>query len=94
MLPLCCNCHNLYDSRDRDIDRASLLGRRAVRLGSAEAVTALVDFIVRELAGRPSRGTDEVGLAWPLDPPDDEIAAHIQTFIGIVRGRSARSSRT
>ncbi|WJL96830.1 LysR substrate-binding domain-containing protein [Microbacterium sp. ET2] len=34
-----------------------------------------------------------VGLAWPLDPPDDEIETHIQTFIGIVRGRSARSSR-
>lgn len=36
-----------------------------------------------------------VGLAWPVDDvDDDETGAHIQTFIGIVRGRSARSSRT
>lgn len=35
-----------------------------------------------------------VGLAWPVDCADDETGAHIQTFIGIVRGRSARSSRT
>ncbi len=35
-----------------------------------------------------------VGLAWPVDGADDETGAHIQTFIGIVRGRSARSSRT
>lgn len=35
-----------------------------------------------------------VGLAWPVDDVDDETGAHIQTFIGIVRGRSARSSRT
>ncbi|WP_322410965.1 LysR substrate-binding domain-containing protein [Microbacterium invictum] len=35
-----------------------------------------------------------IGLAWPQEAPDDEVAAHIQTFIGIVRGRSARSSRT
>jgi DNA-binding transcriptional LysR family regulator len=35
-----------------------------------------------------------VGLAWPVDGADDETGAHIQTFVGIVRGRSARSSRT
>lgn len=50
----------------------------------------------RDAAFRPlvDGPVSSVGLAWPLDAPDDEIAAHIQTFIGIVRGRSARSSRT
>ncbi|NYF16734.1 DNA-binding transcriptional LysR family regulator [Microbacterium sp. AK009] len=49
------------------------------------------DATFRPLIGGP---VSPVGLAWPLHPPDDEVAAHIQTFIGIVRGRSARSSRT
>lgn len=49
------------------------------------------DATFRPLSDGP---VSSVGLAWPIDPPDGEIEAHIQTFIGIVRGRSARSSRT
>jgi len=45
----------------------------------------------KDLAFRPVTGVAEspVGLAWPRDRDDPDI----QAFIGIVRGRTARSSR-
>jgi DNA-binding transcriptional LysR family regulator len=45
----------------------------------------------KDLVHRPVRGVAEsqVGLAWVIDNEDP----HIQTFIGIVRGRTERSSR-
>lgn len=49
----------------------------------------------RDVTFRPLRDgpTSSVGLAWLVDPPDEAAADLIQTFIGIVRGRSPRSSR-
>ena len=45
----------------------------------------------KDLVHRPVRGVAEsqIGLAWLIDNDDP----HIQTFIGIVRGRTERSSR-
>ena len=45
----------------------------------------------KDVAHRPVTGvpTTKVGLAWRVDRDDD----HIQSFIGIVRGRTANSSR-
>jgi DNA-binding transcriptional LysR family regulator len=45
----------------------------------------------KDVAQRPLRGLDPttVGLAWRIDDDDPRI----QTFIGIVRGRTANSSR-
>ena len=45
----------------------------------------------KDLVHRPVRGVAEsqVGLAWLIDNEDPRV----QTFIGIVRGRTERSSR-
>lgn len=45
------------------------------------------DVVHRPVADLP---TTKVGLAWPVDADDPRV----QTFIGIVRGRSERSSRS
>jgi hypothetical protein len=44
------------------------------------------DTVARRLTGAP---TTEIGLAWPIDSTDEII----EEFIGIVRGRTAASSR-
>jgi DNA-binding transcriptional LysR family regulator len=48
----------------------------------------------KDVEFRPVRGVDEspVGLAWLRAPEHDEDP-DIQAFIGIIRGRTARSSR-
>jgi DNA-binding transcriptional LysR family regulator len=45
---------------------------------------------------RPVTGVEEspVGLAWLRHPAGDQEDPEIQTFIGIIRGRTARSSRS
>jgi DNA-binding transcriptional LysR family regulator len=49
----------------------------------------------RDLVSRPVTDAPQtqVALAWLRDPGDD-LAATIEEFVGIVRGRTARSSRT
>ncbi|CCQ48274.1 lysR substrate binding domain protein [Pseudarthrobacter siccitolerans] len=44
------------------------------------------DTVARRLSGAP---TTEIGVAWPADSTDEVI----EEFIGIVRGRTAQSSR-
>lgn len=49
----------------------------------------------KDVEFRPVTGVEEspVGLAWLREPPGDRDDPDIQAFIGIVRGRTARSSR-
>jgi DNA-binding transcriptional LysR family regulator len=49
----------------------------------------------KDVAFRPVLGVEEspVGLAWLREPGDESDEADIQAFIGIVRGRTERSSR-
>lgn len=48
----------------------------------------------KDVVHRPVLAVEEspVGLAWPREPRESE--EDVQAFIGIVRGRSSRSSRT
>ncbi|MGY2875046.1 DNA-binding transcriptional LysR family regulator [Marmoricola sp. URHA0025 HA25] len=50
----------------------------------------------KDVAFRPVTGVEEspVGLAWLRDQPGDDDDPDIQAFIGIIRGRTPRSSRT
>jgi DNA-binding transcriptional LysR family regulator len=48
------------------------------------------DVTYRVLDGAPPA---PVALAWAVDAPDDEVAADVEDFVGIVRGRTANSSR-
>jgi DNA-binding transcriptional LysR family regulator len=50
----------------------------------------------KDVAHRPVTGVDEspVGLAWLRDPPDGHDDPDKQVFIGIIRGRTVRSSRS
>jgi DNA-binding transcriptional LysR family regulator len=50
----------------------------------------------KDVAFRPVTGVEEspVGLAWPKPRPGEPDDPDIQVFIGIIRGRSERSSRT
>lgn len=49
----------------------------------------------KDVAFRPVTGVEEspVGLAWQRHPSRDSDDPDIDTFIGIIRGRTARSSR-
>ena len=49
----------------------------------------------KDVEFRPVTGVEEspVGLAWLRDPPEDRNDPDIEVFIGIIRGRTARSSR-
>ena len=49
----------------------------------------------KDVAFRPVTGVEEspVGLAWPREPAGGADDPDIQAFIGIIRGRTARSSR-
>jgi DNA-binding transcriptional LysR family regulator len=49
----------------------------------------------KDVAFRPVTGVEEspVGLAWPRPAPGEPDDPDIQAFIGIIRGRTARSSR-
>jgi DNA-binding transcriptional LysR family regulator len=48
-----------------------------------------------DVAYRPVTGMEEspIGLAWPRRPPGNLDDPDVQAFIGIVRGRTPRSSR-
>ena len=50
----------------------------------------------KDVEFRPVTGVEEspIGLAWLRDPPDGGDDPDIQAFIGIIRGRTERSSRT
>jgi DNA-binding transcriptional LysR family regulator len=49
----------------------------------------------KDVAFRPVTGVEEspVGLAWPRESAGDNDDPDIQAFIGIIRGRTPRSSR-
>ncbi len=49
----------------------------------------------KDVAFRPVTGVEEspVGLAWPRRPPGEDDDPDIEVFIGIIRGRTPRSSR-
>jgi DNA-binding transcriptional LysR family regulator len=49
----------------------------------------------KDVAFRPVTGVEEspVGLAWPRRPAGEDDDPDIEVFIGIVRGRTPRSSR-
>jgi len=49
----------------------------------------------KDVEFRPVTGVAEspVGLAWLRDPPEEGDDPDIEVFIGIIRGRTARSSR-
>lgn len=49
------------------------------------------DVIARPVTDAPST---RIALVWSKDSPDEETAAEITEFIGIVRGRTANSSRS
>jgi hypothetical protein len=48
------------------------------------------DTVARKLTGAP---TTRIALAWPHATQPDEVDEVIEEFIGIVRGRTAQSSR-
>jgi DNA-binding transcriptional LysR family regulator len=48
------------------------------------------DTVARKLTGAP---TTQIALAWPQAAPQDDVDEVIEEFIGIVRGRTAQSSR-
>jgi DNA-binding transcriptional LysR family regulator len=72
--------------------------RQAVESVAADAGIVVVPMSLARLHHRkdvthvPVTGvpTTQVGLAWPQDADDDRI----ETFIGVVRGRTANSSRS
>lgn len=49
----------------------------------------------RDVVVRPIRdgAVTRIGLAWPVTGPTESADARIETFIGIVRGRTANSTR-
>jgi hypothetical protein len=71
--------------------------RQAVESVAAEAGIVILPMSVARLHHRkdvvavPVTGVDEtqVGLTWPVDSDDPRI----EEFVGVVRGRTARSSR-
>jgi len=71
--------------------------RQAVESVAADAGILVVPMSLSRLHHRkdvrqvPVTGvpTTQVGLAWPVDTDDDRI----ETFVGVVRGRTANSSR-
>ena len=48
------------------------------------------DTVARKLTGAP---TTQIALAWPSEAKDHAVDEVIEEFIGIVRGRTAQSSR-
>ncbi len=77
---------------------ADLTLRQAVESAAADAGIVIVPMSLARLHHRkdvavvPVTGvpTSSVGLAWRQDVEDDRV----ETFIGVVRGRTARSSRS
>ncbi|MGQ0631493.1 MAG: HNH endonuclease [Sporichthyaceae bacterium] len=80
VLPLCRNCHGLYDGRQHeDVTECEIRGYRDAAVREAGALARLIDFVGTELHGRPNRCThmidgrrehshmvDLQACAWPL----------------------------
>ncbi|WP_137989746.1 HNH endonuclease signature motif containing protein [Streptomyces vilmorinianum] len=80
VLPLCCNCHTLYDGKQyTDVTESEIRGYRDAAVRKPEALSRLIDFVGTELRGRPGRcihkvgsrrehthTADPVACSWPL----------------------------
>ncbi|MFI6275957.1 HNH endonuclease [Streptomyces sp. NPDC050988] len=80
MLPLCANCHALYDgSRYADVTECEIRSYRDTAVRRPEILSRLIDFVGTELSGRPnrcahrvsgkrmhSRAADVGACTWPL----------------------------
>ena len=56
----------------------------------------VIEGVRKAVRGRPVTDAEEtqIALAWRADSRSDLLASRIEEFIGIVRGRTARSSRS
>jgi hypothetical protein len=90
VLPLCGNCHLLYDdSRYGDITECELRRLRDAAVQEPETLAKLITFVRRELSGRPNRcahdgrphgrATDLLACMWPLTWISDGYARGVLT---------------
>ena len=56
VVPLCSNCHELYDSpKEEDVDEAEIRGFRDAALRRSDVLRRALDYVVAELTARPGR---------------------------------------
>jgi hypothetical protein len=61
VLPLCPNCHTLYDGSEyEDVDESEIRGYRDSAVLRTDVLTELIDFVGIELSGRPNRCSHKV----------------------------------
>ncbi|MEV0035202.1 HNH endonuclease [Streptomyces sp. NPDC050804] len=80
VLPLCANCHTLYDGEQyTDVTESEIRDYRDAAVRQPDVLARLIDFVGTELSGRPGRCTHKVdgkrkhshavdaeACAWPL----------------------------
>lgn len=92
----------LADLEGESVKTGSSFGRADFDLVAAGVGILVVPHSIarlqsrKDLVARPVTDAEEtqVALAWRADPQSDPLASRIEEFIGIVRGRTARSSRS
>jgi hypothetical protein len=61
VLPLCANCHTLYDGEQwEDVTESEIKGFRDTAVQETGVLLRLIDFVGTELSGRPNRCTHKV----------------------------------
>ena len=93
---------DLADEHDVLREHPDLTTKQAIETVAAGTGIVIVPMSLarlhhrKDVAFRPVTGVEEspVGLAWVRRPPGDGDDPDIEAFIGIIRGRTARSSRS
>ena len=61
VLPLCANCHTLYDGVQwEDVTETEIRGYRDAAVRKPEVLSRLIEFVGTELSGRPNRCTHKI----------------------------------
>jgi hypothetical protein len=92
----------LADLEGESVKTGSNFGRADFDLVAAGVGILIVPHSIarlqsrKDLVSRPVTDAAEtqIAVAWRADPQSDLLASRIEEFIGIVRGRTARSSRS
>jgi hypothetical protein len=92
----------LADLAGESVKTGSMFGRADFDLVAAGVGILIVPHSIarlqsrRDLVSRPvtDASTTQIAVAWLADPHPSSVASLIEEFIGIVRGRTARSSRS
>jgi DNA-binding transcriptional LysR family regulator len=91
----------LADLEGESVRTATDAGRSDFDLAAAGVGILIVPHSIarlqsrKDVVARPVTDADEtqIAVAWLADPAPEPLASRIEEFIGIVRGRTARSSR-